>query len=418
MALALAPVAPSEPNVMQMLARLPGERDDTSYRLPQGLAVEQWAAIGEVLQAVEKSIGWWLGDWWNYGQRHYGEMKYQAARDHIADLTGHTYKTVVNAAAVAKAFEPSRRRENLSFSHHEAVSSLKDAEQQEELLDQAAGDGLSVMALRDRAEPLKREQKRRKHAAKPTPTLADDDPIQLWIGDATELVQVADGSVDLVITSPPYALGIEYAGGDVDQGEWYDFTVAWLAEAFRVLKIGGRIALNVPLDTTLGGRRPTGAQATTALVQVGFSYRNTVLWLDNQLGKSVARGSQDSAASPNIYAPAEVIILASKGAWGREEPYDRPSDLAHADWLDWCNGTWTFPGESSPWEDHPAPFREELPRRLLYLLSFPGDQVLDPFVGSGTTALASAKAGRRCIGIDRDPLCVASAARRLAAWRG
>ncbi len=119
----------------------------------------------------------------------------------------------------------------------------------------------------------------------------------------------------------------------------------------------------------------------------------------------------DSAAAPHIVAGAEIVALFFKGEWKRETPC--PSDLARDEWVNWTSGVWKFPGEPVAWEGHPAPFPYELPRRLVKLLSFPGDVVLDPFVGSGTTVLAASTLGRQAIGFDRSSLYVGSARRRV-----
>ena len=69
---------------------LPGTLTETSYTLPENLNLGEWLAIGETLQRMERSVKWWLGDWWNYGERRYGDMASQASRDAILDATGYT----------------------------------------------------------------------------------------------------------------------------------------------------------------------------------------------------------------------------------------------------------------------------------------------------------------------------------------
>jgi site-specific DNA-methyltransferase (adenine-specific) len=215
------------------------------------------------------------------------------------------------------------------------------------------------------------------------------------------------------VTSPPYAVGIDYEGtSDIPADQWPSFMFNWLTEAFRVAKPGGRLALDVPLDTTAGGYRPAYVDAVRAALDAGWRYRATIAWVDDHLGKSVARGSIDSAAAPHIVAGQEMVAVFYKGEWRREPPCQ--SDLSHPDWLAWTNGVWRFSGESRPWEAHPAPFPPELPRRLLLLLSFPGDVVLDPFVGSGTTTAVAAGLGRQAIGFDASAEYVEAARRRVA----
>jgi site-specific DNA-methyltransferase (adenine-specific) len=238
---------------------------------------------------------------------------------------------------------------------------------------------------------------------------------RIEVADAGRL-PLADESVDLTVTSPPYGLEMPYAGA-LDPAEgWAAFMRRWLREAYRVARQGGRLALNVPLDTTKGGNRPTYPQAWAAAQAAGWSYRWAVVWYEGNISRSVARGSQDSASAPHVIAPVEIVAVFHKGEWRREPPC--PSDLAHEEWLEWTCGVWRFGGEGRSWERHPAAFPEELPRRLIKLLSFPGDTVLDPFVGSGTTALAAHRLGRAAIGFDITAEYVGSAKRRLQAVLG
>lgn len=257
----------------------------------------------------------------------------------------------------------------------------------------------------ERAAQRARREAERKTA--PVPEV----PVSLDVGDATTLASIPNGSVDLIVTSPPYGLDKPYAGCPDLADDWYEFTRDWLEAALRVTKDGGRLALNVPLDTTEPEPRPTYAQAVCAALEVGWQYRWSIVWNEGNVSRSVARGSVDSASAPHVMAPVEMIAVFSHGDWGRG-PGD--SDLTHAEWLEWTNGLWTFPGESRRWEGHPAPFPLELPRRLVKLLSFRGDVVLDPFAGSGTTLLAAHQLGRVAVGVDVSPDYVASAKRRLA----
>jgi site-specific DNA-methyltransferase (adenine-specific) len=236
------------------------------------------------------------------------------------------------------------------------------------------------------------------------------DGVRLLVGDARAMA-LDDASVDLIVTSPRYGLEVAYDASDDGAEDWPAFMGAWLAEASRVAKVGGRLALNVPLDTSKGGFRPTYHQALVEALAVGWTYRATIIWAEGNVSDLRGRGSPDSAAAIHFIAPVEMIALFSKGDWKRE---DLGGDLTHEEWLAWTNGLWTFPGESRPWEGFPAAFPEELPRRLIKLLSFPGDTVLDPFAGSGTTIVAAHKLGCRAIGVDCSEAYVGSTRRQLA----
>jgi site-specific DNA-methyltransferase (adenine-specific) len=394
--LAMIPREPYDVEPTQAAAEsdlgLHGRLVGNEYMPPRDLSYDQWQADGLVIQEIEKRVGFWLGDWARKGLELFGTLRWQQAlRTH-----GHAYQTIKNASSTALKFPPHERvYEDLSFTHYVEVKALPKEEAHAQLA-QAAADRLSAGDLRDRVRLRMVELKRSEVAALPVPRL-DRDDIRLLVGDATAL-PLADGLVDGIVTSPPYALEKAYPNGDVAVADWFAFSSAWAKEAYRVAKPGARLAVNVPIDTNLGGYHPTSAMMTGAAIAAGWRYRTTI----------------DSSSSPNIYAPAEHVIVFYKGdEWGLEAPADRPSDITHEDWLAWTNGVWRFAGETNPWEYHPAPFPLELPRRLLYLLFFPGDLVLDPFVGSGTVPVACHRAGRRCIGVDRSPAYIASTARRV-----
>ena len=110
----------------------PGVVTERGLILPEGLPFDDWAALGTTLGRIGRSVMWWLGDWLRYGERTYGEKYAQAI-----NLTGYDYGTLANAVYVAGRVELSRRRESLSFGHHQAVAALSPA-QQERWLDAAA----------------------------------------------------------------------------------------------------------------------------------------------------------------------------------------------------------------------------------------------------------------------------------------
>lgn len=124
---------------------------ETALSLPPGIPRGEWEQIGDTLHRIEKGVQWWLGDWWRYGEREYGESAAQAAP------LGVSAKTLQNAAWVAQAIEPSRRREDLSISHHAAVAGLEDPAEQDRWLDKAAGSDMSVGELRGRIRHSQRD---------------------------------------------------------------------------------------------------------------------------------------------------------------------------------------------------------------------------------------------------------------------
>jgi site-specific DNA-methyltransferase (adenine-specific) len=223
--------------------------------------------------------------------------------------------------------------------------------------------------------------------------------------------------VDLTVTSPPYALDIGYIGGDVQAETWPDFMAAWLAEALRVTRPHGRLALNVPLDTSKGGKRPTYVQACQAALDVGWSYQATITWHEGHTSKGDrALGTVNSSRRPHPIDASEMIVLLSKGAWGPSS--GNPDDITPAEWQLYGRSPWRFPGVPRRPGGHPAPFPEELPYRLIRYLSRVGDVVCDPFVGSGTTSTVAHRLGRVALGFDLAPAYAAMARRRVLGTHG
>jgi len=393
---------------------LPGSLTEISYSLPPDLTYERWESIGQGLQQMERSVQWWIGDWYLYGEDRFGERSAQA----VMDLTGYERSSIQNYASVARAFPPGTRVQGVSFFHHRAVQSLarQDFDAATEVLRDVDGRDAKPTVEEFREEVRRVVQARALAAPPPADDFLPAD-IELAVGDATGL-PLEDAGVDVIVTSPPFGLDKPYGvAADAADG-WEAFMGTWLREANRVTRPGGRLALNVPVDTTKGAPpgqcRPALAQAVDAALAAGWAYKATIIWNEGTVSKSVARGSVDSPAAPHVIAPVEAIVLFSKGPW-RRAPAGRTSDLSRAEWLEFTDGLWTIPGESNPWEGFPAAFPVEIPYRLIKLLSFKEDIIADLFLGSGTTAIAAWRLGRRFVGFDLSPAQIDSAKRRLAA---
>jgi site-specific DNA-methyltransferase (adenine-specific) len=226
-----------------------------------------------------------------------------------------------------------------------------------------------------------------------------------------------DGSVDLIVTSPPYGLEQAYGGGDdaADYQAWLAAMQTWLGELYRVAQPGwGRLCLNVPLDRDLGGWEPVSADVVQLARAVGWRFRTWLIWDKDQAGDGTGRGSLDSASAPNVTAPVESVLVFYRGSWRR----DGPAAMPHDRWQAWCGprGLWRFPGVDDP--SHPTPFPEELPERCITVFSFPEDVIAHPFCGRGTTAAVAARLGRVARAADRDPACVQRARAWVARERG
>src|SRR6185503_13749239 len=247
-------------------------------------------------------------------------------------------------------------------------------------------------------------------ALPPVPSVVLPSKCSIEVADALDL-PLPNEMIDLIVTSPPYGLGIDYADTDDDQGyETYrQHVFAWAVEMHRVAGANGRLCLNVPLDVTYGGVKALYADWLLALRDAGWKYRFSIIWNEDNISKTTARGSVDSPSAPHVIARVETILVMHKGEWNLHRADEH--NLSHEEWLAYTDGVWSFPGTTSP--AHPAPFPEELPRRCMKLFSFKGDSVLDPFVGSGTSGVVAAQLGRTFWGFDHSPIYVEYARARL-----
>ena len=267
------------------------------------------------------------------------------------------------------------------------------------------------------------------------PEVSDDQTVnpagvvnQIVVGDARAMTDVADNSVALVVTSPPYFAGKAYeeALGEgaipANYLEYLQMLRDVFAECVRVLEPGGRIAVNV---ANLG-RRPYRSLTAdvTAILQddLRLLLRGEVVWVKQRgASGSCAWGSFQRPANPVLRDVSERVIIAGKGRFDRAIPAAKRakaglpsvSSLTRDEFMEATLDVWEMPAESAVRVGHPAPFPVALPERLINLYTYVGDVVLDPFMGSGSTAVAAARTGRQYIGYDLDPTYVAAAERRV-----
>lgn len=230
-----------------------------------------------------------------------------------------------------------------------------------------------------------------------------DDLVSIFCSDSTTLDVLPNSSVDLVVTSPPYNLDVSYSGyaDALPYPRYLDWVAQWAGSLLRVARPGGRACINIPLDSNKGGKRAVYADYVRIFLEAGWHYQTTIVWNEQNISRRTAWGSWLSPSAPFVTAPVEMVPVFYKDEWRRPRG-DRQTDIQRDEFLAWTLGVWEFPGENPSKVRHPAPFPTELPRRLIKLYSYVGDQVLDPFLGSGTTAAVAKALNRRCFGIDVD----------------
>lgn len=231
--------------------------------------------------------------------------------------------------------------------------------------------------------------------------LATDGNAQYWQGDSRTMDGLADDSVHLVATSPPYW------NARPEYSEWPTYA-AYLAdmalvyrECFRVLCDGGRIAVNVPLGygrPSTGGYISIGDDTGRLIEAAGFTLRGHIIWDKGAGGQAAgtAWGSWLSPSNPSLRDGHEVIIVGHKSTSDRVGAGQ--SSLTKDVFMAATNSVWRITPAHHPW--HPAPWPSEIPERLIHLYTYTGDVVLDPFAGSFTTVAAAARLGRIGIGVE------------------
>ena len=240
--------------------------------------------------------------------------------------------------------------------------------------------------------------------------------INRTIAKSSELMtELPDNSVHLMVTSPPYNVGKTY-DQNLTLSEYREFIKRVMTEVYRVLVPGGRVCFNV---ANLGRKPyiPLDSFITEDMLSVGFLMRGQVIWdKGSSSSGSTAWGSWQSAANPTLRDTHEYILLFCKETYTRPRVNDRKSTITRDDFLELTKSVWQFPAESARKIGHPAPFPVELPRRCIELYTYSNEIILDPFMGSGATAIAALSTGRRYIGYEIDPQYVHLTERRVTQW--
>ena len=214
---------------------------------------------------------------------------------------------------------------------------------------------------------------------------------------------IPNNSLHLMITSPPYNVSKEY-DNDLSLNEYLNLLKNCFTETYRVLVDGGRACINI---ANIGRKPyiPLSDYVSKIMIEIGFNMRGEIIWNKSAgAGISTAWGSFQSASNPILRDVHEYILIFSKGNYKRERNKEekelRKDNITKEEFIEWTKSVWTMNTESAKRIGHPAPFPEELPNRLIKLFSFTNDIVIDPFMGSGTTAIAAIKNSRNFVGYE------------------
>lgn len=214
---------------------------------------------------------------------------------------------------------------------------------------------------------------------------------------------IPNNSLHLMITSPPYNVSKEY-DNDLSLNEYLNLLKNCFTETYRVLVDGGRACINI---ANIGRKPyiPLSDYVSKIMIEIGFNMRGEIIWNKSAgAGISTAWGSFQSASNPILRDVHEYILIFSKGNYKRERDKNekelRKDNITKEEFIEWTKSVWTMNTESAKRIGHPAPFPEELPNRLIKLFSFTNDIVIDPFMGSGTTAIAAIKNNRNFVGYE------------------
>jgi len=241
--------------------------------------------------------------------------------------------------------------------------------------------------------------------------LSQDVIDRIFCKSSEKMDELPDNSVHLMVTSPPYNVGKEY-DEDLTLEEYRSFLKRVWSEVKRVLVPGGRVCINI---ANLGRKPyiPLHAFIVEDMLDLGFLMRGEIIWNKASSGSpSTAWGSWLSAKNPTLRDIHEYILVFSKGMFSRED-LGRHSTISKDEFLEFTKSVWTFPAEPAKKIGHPAPFPVELPYRLIQLYTFEGEIILDPFIGSGQSAIAAIRTKRHYVGYEINREYVMLAQRRI-----
>lgn len=263
---------------------------------------------------------------------------------------------------------------------------------------------------------LYKELKNSKQISKPNNKFPNNFLNNIIHCSCEQMKEIPDNSLHLMITSPPYNVSKEY-DDDLSLSEYLTLLKNAFSETYRVLINGGRACINV---ANLGRKPyiPLSDYISKMMIDIGFNMRGEIIWNKAaSASPSTAWGSWQSASNPTLRDVHEYILIFSKGDYKRERSKKEKEiikdSITKEQFMEWTKSIWTMNAERAKKIGHPAPFPEELPFRLIQLFSFETDIILDPFMGSGTTAVSALKSNRYFIGYETNENYIKLANQRI-----
>ncbi|MBT3873606.1 MAG: site-specific DNA-methyltransferase [Actinobacteria bacterium] len=220
---------------------------------------------------------------------------------------------------------------------------------------------------------------------------------------AEKMDDLIDNCVSLTVTSPPYNVG-KLSDSDLSDDDYWKLIEQCFKEVYRVTESGGRLVINV---ANLGRKPyiPFSNMFTQIMLDLGFLMRGEIIWQKSKgANANFAWGSWLSASNPVIRDIHEYCLVFSKD--GMSKGVKGVSTLEKEEFMDSTLSIWNINPARAKKIGHPAPFPVELAERFINLYSYEKDLILDPFIGSGTTAIAAQKLNRHYIGYEiNDEYC-------------
>jgi len=246
----------------------------------------------------------------------------------------------------------------------------------------------------------------------------------IYLADNRHLERLPAESIHLTVTSPPYVTTEFERGQEFDYSGFLDHFAKVCEQIFRVTVPGGRFALNIadiitkyryPDDDTIS-RVPLGSDTFQAAQAAGFRLLERFIW-DKGFTRNFGGPLLGSYPYPlsifnNNYFEY-IFVLQKPGKRKVTQDVREASRLTLDEWRTWVQQWWRVESITEKFNYHRAIFPVEIPYRLIRMYSYVGDTVLDPYMGSGATMIASDNCSRRSVGFESDPNCEMMVKKRI-----